>query len=503
MAAAGRELRFGRYRLVERVGAGGMALVYKAIADGPMGFQRKFIIKRILPTYCRDPQFVAMFLTEARLSAQLHHPNIVQVYELGELDGEYFIAMELVEGHDLATLLKAGRTRRFSMPVPAAAFITAQLLRALGYAHALSGDSGPLDIVHRDVSPSNIMLTDTGGVKLLDFGIAKAANHFRAASERSATGSLKGKFAYLSPEQAEGRPADRRSDIFAVGIVLLEMLTFQRVFRGANDWDTLRLVREAQPPRPSSLREDISPELEAFIMKLLARDANERFQTCDEALERLRPLLHELHSDEGAVELYLRTLGPVQRSALPVDAADVPLSPPEAASQEVPTRILVAPPVTPSVSGEVVPEWALSNETPRPRRRWFVGAIGTTAVSGFMILTFARGPSKTEAAAPPPHLAPASQVVPPSAAAPPLPPPRIELPASAPIAAEPAPAGPSESSIVATPLPRPKRAVAAAPKRAKHVVRVSTRVRTPDVAAAPAAKPRSSADGLIKDPFAQ
>ncbi len=205
---------FGRYRLIERIGAGGMAIVYRAIADGPEGFARSFVIKRLLPELSRDPNFARMIVSEARLSALLQHPNIVQVFELGQVGDESYIAMEYVDGIDLVMLIKACLKKQAPLPVAAACYIVSEVATALAYAHELCDDGGQsLGIVHRDVTPSNIMVTMTGGVKLLDFGIAKAASAVQ--EERTRTGSLKGKISYLSPEQAEGYKVDRRSDIFA------------------------------------------------------------------------------------------------------------------------------------------------------------------------------------------------------------------------------------------------------------------------------------------------
>src|SRR6266404_7003023 len=184
-------VRFGRYRLVEQLGSGGMAVVYRAIVDGPEGFARQVVIKRIRPELSTNPKFVKMFLSEARLSALLHHPAIVQVHELGEVGGDYFLAMEYVEGRDLASALDRSKQLGRQLSPGLACFITLELARALAYAHELRDAHGPLGLVHRDVNPSNVMLTAYGGVKLVDFGIAKAANS--SGDERTRTGTLKGK----------------------------------------------------------------------------------------------------------------------------------------------------------------------------------------------------------------------------------------------------------------------------------------------------------------------
>jgi serine/threonine protein kinase len=399
MPDAAAQVYLGRYRLVERLGAGGMAVVYKAIVEGPKGFSRPFVIKRILPSFSRDESFVNMLLTEARLSAMLRHPGIVQVHELGEADGEYYLAMEYVEGWDLSTLLRKAAQARKPIPPTVATYIMGELLAALAYAHSLCDEQGrPLEIVHRDVSPSNVMLTPAGAVKLLDFGIAKAASHGR--DERTRTGTLKGKLSYLAPEQAEGLFVDRRSDIFALGIVFYEMLTMRRLFRGDDDFQTLRLVREAKVEAPSKIREQVPPQLDEVVLQMLARDAEIRYQTCDAALEALRPILHQIHGDSGSLKRYLQELGPIDRRAQPVDEADAPLH----SSGGTRTRTspsnheIIASTLTRS-SGEIRP---ITKPFAAPRRTglWIGGGV---AVFGLVVaLVVMAGGSKKAVPIPPP-----------------------------------------------------------------------------------------------------
>jgi len=267
---------FGRYRLEEQLGEGGMAVVFRAVVDGPEGFARQVVVKRILPHLSRNPKFVKMFLAEAKLCALLHHPAIVQVHDLGEVGGDYFLAMEYVDGLDLSNVLRHATETERAMPQGVACFVALTLAEALAYAHALTSKEGkPLEIVHRDVSPSNIMVTAQGGVKLLDFGIARVAGHAR--DENTRTGTLKGKISYMSPEQADGRKdIDRRSDVFALGIVLWECLTSQRLFRGDTDMETLALIRECKVWPPSSVRPEIDPALDAIVLKMLARTPESR-----------------------------------------------------------------------------------------------------------------------------------------------------------------------------------------------------------------------------------
>jgi serine/threonine protein kinase len=313
------ERRFGRYRLGERLGEGGMAEVWRAHLDGAEGFSRQLVLKRIRRDLCRDPRFVKMFLAEARLCARLHHGNIVQVFDLGEVDGEYFLAMEYVDGRDLAALLK--RASELGRPVPPglAAYLGAELAQALAYAHALTGDDGqPLGIVHRDVSPSNILISSTGAPKLVDFGIAKAA--VGDERTRTGTGTLKGKVHYMSPEQADGRKIDRRSDVFALGVVLYECLTLERPFAGDDELETLRLVREARVWPPSSRRPEIEPDVDAVVLRMLAQNPDARYASCEEVAAALAPLMHRHHGDAPSWKRWIGDLGPFSPPA-PVTTA--------------------------------------------------------------------------------------------------------------------------------------------------------------------------------------
>jgi serine/threonine-protein kinase len=207
----------GRYKLLERLGAGGMAIVYRALAQSPDGSNREVVIKRVLPELSRDKEFSSMLVAEARLSSRLHHPNIVEVYELGKVGDEFYLSMELVDGFDLVRLLNTCLKAKKPLPVELSCHIAVKMAEALAYAHDLKDiENKPLAIVHRDVTPSNVMVNKKGEVKLLDFGVAKAAD--RVQNERTRTGTLKGKVNYLSPESAEGLPVDRRTDIFSLGI---------------------------------------------------------------------------------------------------------------------------------------------------------------------------------------------------------------------------------------------------------------------------------------------
>jgi serine/threonine protein kinase len=283
--------RFGRFRLHERIGAGGMGEVFRAVVDGEAGFQRPLAIKRLHPLLSRDAGFVRAFLDEARLAARLHHPGIVQVYELGRVGEHYFLAMELVEGIDLGRLGAALRRRREPLDVGVACFIASEVAAALDYAHALDDGGRPLELVHRDVSPANVMVSAAGAVKLLDFGVAKVSA--RIADEHTRTGVIKGKAGYLSPEQADGRPIDRRSDLFSLGVVLYELLAARRLFHGIDDLDALRQVRAAVIPAVPSL----PPDVDVALRRLLARAPGERFARGAEVVDALSPAVHRAAGD--------------------------------------------------------------------------------------------------------------------------------------------------------------------------------------------------------------
>ncbi len=245
---------FGKYLLLERLNVGGMAEVFTAKAFGVEGFERILAIKKILPTMAEDEEFITMFIDEARISVQLNHANVVHIHELGKHDDAYYIAMEYVSGKDLRALLERFRRRREIMPTAMAVFVASKMCEGLDYAHRKKDARGQeLHIIHRDVSPQNILVSYEGEVKIIDFGIAKAANR----SQKTQAGILKGKFGYMSPEQVRGLPIDRRSDIFAVGVILYEMLTGEKLFVGESDFSTLEKVRNAEVPLPRQFNPNI------------------------------------------------------------------------------------------------------------------------------------------------------------------------------------------------------------------------------------------------------
>lgn len=265
-----------RYRIIERIAAGGMAEVYRAESAGLEGFKKIVAIKRVLPHLSEKKQFIGMFLDEARTSAFLSHSNCVQVFDIGVGDNTYFIVMEYVDGADLKAVIEHKRQKGQRVPVEAACFICTKICEGLAYAHEATDTKGrKLGIVHRDMSPPNVLITRYGEVKIADFGLARANSQL----ERSEPGIIKGKFSYLSPEAAMGDTVDHRTDIFAIGIMLWEMLAGRRLFLGDSDLDTVRMVQAARIPSLSAINSDVTPDLERIVLRSLARDPNQRYQS--------------------------------------------------------------------------------------------------------------------------------------------------------------------------------------------------------------------------------
>jgi eukaryotic-like serine/threonine-protein kinase len=286
--SVGKDEWVGRYQLIELLGVGGMAEVYKARSRGPSGFERTVVIKRIHPDYGNDPDFVAMFVAEARILGLVHHANVVQAYDFGEADGSLFLVLEFVDGPSLVRLMRRLYETNRRLPPAIAAYFANEVCRALDYVHSLrDGDGTPLKVIHRDVTPSNIVLTSTGGLKLLDFGVAKYGTSHVTTRHRT----LKGKPAYLAPEALEGKPIDARVDIFSLGVVLHELLTLTSLFAGDDDLITIRKVLTMPIEPPSRFRPDISPDLDAVVMKALAREVDQRYQTAGEMAHDLNQIL--------------------------------------------------------------------------------------------------------------------------------------------------------------------------------------------------------------------
>jgi serine/threonine protein kinase len=272
-------LRLGKYELLSRLGVGGMAELFIARTTGQHGFEKVVALKRILASHADDEQFIQMLLAEARLAATLHHPNIAQVYDVGEVDGTYFFTMEYVFGQDLRKIVRTVQGRGIWPSPELILQIIIGTASGLHYAHEKEGGDGELlGLVHRDVSPSNILVSHDGGVKLVDFGIARIS----AMQASTAQGALKGKVPYMSPEQCRGERLDRRSDIFSLGIILWELTTRRRLYAGENEIAVAGKICNEDAPRPSSIVPDYPPELEAIVLKALARDRDARYATAQE-----------------------------------------------------------------------------------------------------------------------------------------------------------------------------------------------------------------------------
>jgi eukaryotic-like serine/threonine-protein kinase len=312
---------FGRYRLLGRIGEGGMAEVFRALMTGPEGFERELVLKRILPRLSDTGDFKTMFIREAKISALLLHPNIVQIYEFGEADGAYFIAMENVQGVTLREALTTLRRAQRAMPHLVAADIARQICIGLDYAHTLTGPDGKgLEIVHQDISPTNIMLAYTGTVKILDFGIARAASF---AEEEAKKGLIKGKVSYLSPEQINVRPFDARADIFALGVVFHEMLTGRRLFQAKNDIGKMRQLLAAPIALPSAQNAAIPRELDRIVMRALSLEVTERYQSsADMASDLERTLIAARYSSRELSKLLHGLFLPDEDPVVVVDTDD-------------------------------------------------------------------------------------------------------------------------------------------------------------------------------------
>jgi CheY-like chemotaxis protein/outer membrane biosynthesis protein TonB len=299
--------QFGRYQLLEKIGSGGMAEVFKARMRGEEGFEKIVAIKRIVPHMAANDAFITMFVDEAKLAAQLNHNNITHIYDLGKVDAWHYIAMEYVEGRDLRSLLKLGKERDYPLPPELALFITAKIANALDYAHRRpAADGTELNLVHRDVSPQNILISYEGDIKLCDFGIAKAASKVST----TISGALKGKLQYMSPEQAWGKRVDRRSDVFSLGAVLYEMLTGAPLFEGDTDMSVLERVREGEVEPPSARGVEVSRRVDQIVLKALAKNPQDRYQNASEMEKDLHAVLYAFQPSPGPadVAIYLHRL---------------------------------------------------------------------------------------------------------------------------------------------------------------------------------------------------
>jgi serine/threonine-protein kinase len=313
-----------RYELLDRIGVGGMAEIFRGKAVAAGGFEKPVAIKRILPHLSQDRRFVELLIAEAKVLSLLKHRNVVQIFDVGlGDDGKYFLVMEYVDGKDLGAVQRGLEVRRRRMPFDLALHVGAEICEALEHAHsARAPDGKPMSLVHRDVSPSNVLLSRAGEIKLTDFGIAK-----RAEQEATGHGAVRGKFAYISPEQARNEHIDPRSDVFSVGILLWELIVNRRLFSGLGDLEALRAVRDAAVPRPTEIDRTLQPEIDALLMSALSRDVKNR-PTAGQFGAKLRSLRYSLEVTVGdpATELakIIDTADEVERQSQQMLAQQLP-----------------------------------------------------------------------------------------------------------------------------------------------------------------------------------
>jgi serine/threonine protein kinase len=292
--------RFGRYILLDRINVGGMAEVFRGKTIGVEGFERMVALKRILPSVSSDPDFIEMFVDEAKIAVQLQHANIAQTYDLGKVGEQYYIAMEYVRGVDLKTIWDRSRRRQRLLPIAMSAYVVQKIAEGLDFAHRKTDDAGvSLELVHRDVSPHNILCSFDGEVKLIDFGIAKVAHKV----SKTQAGALKGKFGYMSPEQIRGIDLDRRTDVFACGTVLYELLVGHRAFKGGNDFSILERIRKVDFVPPRQINHSLDPQLERIILRALEKDPKDRYPWASDLAGDLQRYLFESGQSFGRTEL--------------------------------------------------------------------------------------------------------------------------------------------------------------------------------------------------------
>jgi TonB family protein len=361
--------RFGQYVLLEKIATGGMAEVWKARMRGVEGFQKIVAIKKILPHLSDNREFIDMFIDEAKLAAQLNHNNIIHIYDLGKIQNSYYIAMEFVDGYDLKTILKSAEERDHPVTIELSLFIASKIAAALDYAHRKRDfENRDIGLVHRDVSPQNVLISQEGDIKLCDFGIAKAASK----ASHTQAGALKGKLQYMSPEQAWGKTIDKRSDIFALGTVLFEMLTARKLFTGENEMSILEQVRIAHVEPPSKFNDEITPEIDRIVLKSLEQEPANRYQTAAEMARDIDSVLYAMRPTPTSADLaiYMHRL----HAAAPVPVAPAPI---------VEARPVIAPPPKPVVTppptppGVMMPSWESKD---RQQKKPPVGLIAAAAV---------------------------------------------------------------------------------------------------------------------------
>lgn len=384
---------FGQYQLESLIATGGMAEVFKARMQGVEGFQKIVAIKRILSHLTDNDEFVTMFIDEAKLAAQLQHPNIIHIYDLGKIDKSYYIAMEFIDGRDLRSILRTLEEQKRRMPTSLAVYIGSRLAAALDYAHRKRDLQGSaMALVHRDVSPQNVLISYDGDIKLCDFGIAKAAS--KASHTRA--GALKGKLQYMSPEQAWGKDLDHRSDIFSLGLVLYEMITGRKAFAGDSELSILEQVRSPKLLSPREIDNTIAVELDRVVMKSLQHDRERRYQTAAELAAELEAILQATKPVPGAAELgaFLTELEGRGRSTPPAAPTPEAKGPEPVAAVAEPRR--PAPPVAPVVAPAPPPPAKLEVPAPSPQKRgpgaWIAAAAAVAVIGAAVWFFLVRAP---------------------------------------------------------------------------------------------------------------
>lgn len=398
----------GRYKIVRKIADGGMAEIFLATQHGAEGFERPVVLKRILQALVADPQFRNMMIDEAHVAMSLNHSNIVQVLDLGQAKGRYFLALEFVDGWDLNQILNRLRALSgFSLPPELALYITAEVCRALSYAHAKTRDGKALGIVHRDISPHNVLISDQGEVKLTDFGIAKAMGR----RERTGAGIIKGKLAFMSPEQASGSVLDARSDLFSVGTMLYLLTTGKKPFEAPTDLEAILRVRQCDFPPPEAVNPAIPPKLASLIVKAMRAAPSERYQSAEEMLIDIEAVQRSVFQPAGQTELKRWLAELQQRDGIPpigraspqateteqdvvdlVEGADVILEESGAENTEPPLPAVPprAPPTPPPVPTPATAE-------PRPSRRGWSALLLTIIAGSAVWLYIKRRPAPAPA----------------------------------------------------------------------------------------------------------
>jgi serine/threonine protein kinase len=462
--------RLGEYHLLQKLGQGGMGAVFLAKRLGVGGFEKTFVVKCMLDSLSSSEELITMFFDEARLAARLTHPSIAQIYDFGVIDGTYYIAMEHIAGEDLAAIIAKLRERKVRIPVHIALRILLDVCAGLDYAHTLSEGDTPLGIVHRDVSPSNVMVSYQGSVKLLDFGIAKTT----ARLTETRSGGFKGKLSYLAPEQIQDRPIDARADLFCLGITMFDLLTLRHPFRRETELGTMHAILHDDLPDPRTLRENVPDGVVAIMNKALARDREERYESAADLAVALQSGLSRIAPGTGVADVarfmvtlfgkdamarrsHVPTLGEVNlaavvspRSSNTIQPVTDDLTDPEEGHEgpttlEVPVFTPVAPVRTP---------------LPPPVKRLSWGLSATITAGAAVVLVATMLFVRSRRPAPRPALTvvalPVRQPPPPAA---PAPTPALPAPTPVPTAAGPEPA----------PVRAPRRVASVTPPRTNHL----------------------------------